>query len=155
MFPPYVKEVFSFGKCKISSYYEWRLISTAGKRKPVKRVSHLFSVSKASESAQEITFWYKKKMERNIWPHNMLISLYFLRTNLCRFYSKSNLHLHYLALGKVPFWLVAVFAYVASYTTSVFRNIFTPSRPHLLEKEGQPQHRELRALLFSNSAWVV
>ena len=35
-----------------------------------------------------------------------------------------HLHLHHLALGKVPFWLVAVFAYVASYTTSLFRNIF-------------------------------
>ena len=48
------------------------------------------------------------------------------------------LHLHHLALGKVPFWLVAVFAYVVSYTTSLFRNI-TPRRPHLLEKEGQPR----------------
>lgn len=86
----HVKEVFSFGKRKISSYYEWRVISTAGKRKPVKLVSHSFSVSRASESAQEIIFWYKK-MERNIWPYNILISLYFLRKNLCRFYSKSNM----------------------------------------------------------------
>ena len=54
-----VKEVFSFAKCKISSYYEWRLISTAGKHKPVKLVSHSFSVSRASESAQEIIFGYK------------------------------------------------------------------------------------------------
>ena len=31
-----------------------------------------------------------KKMERNIWPYNLLISLYFLRKNLCRFYGKNN-----------------------------------------------------------------
>ena len=48
-----------------------------------------------------------------------------------------HLHLHRLALGKVPFWLVAVFAYVASYTTSLFRNI-TPSRPHFAR--GKDSH---------------
>ena len=38
-------------------------------------------------------------------------------------------YIYNLALGKVPFWLVAVFAYVAPYTTSLLRNI-TPGRPH-------------------------
>ena len=32
-------------------------------------------------------------------------------------------HLLQLALSKVPFWLVTVFAYVHAYTTSLFRNI--------------------------------
>ena len=45
-----------------------------------------------------------------------------------------HLHLHYLALGKVPFWLVAVVAYMASYTTSLFRNI-TPSQPHFAREK--------------------
>jgi len=43
--------------------------------------------------------------------------------------------LHYLVLGKVPFWLVAVLAYLASYATSLFRNIFTPSRPHFAREK--------------------
>ena len=45
------------------------------------------------------------------------------------------LHVHSLALGKVSFWLVAVSAYVASYTTSLFRNIITPSRPHFAREK--------------------
>ena len=42
---------------------------------------------------------------------------------------RTYIHFHSLALGKVPFWLVAVFAYVAPYTTTFLRNI-TPGRPH-------------------------
>ena len=42
---------------------------------------------------------------------------------------RTYIHFHSLALGKVPFWLVAVFAYVAPYTTNLSRNI-TPGRPH-------------------------
>ena len=57
--------------------------------------------------------------------------------NRCTAGNCSNVILHYLALGKVPFWLVAVFAYVASYTTSLFRNI-TPSRPHFAR--GKDSH---------------
>ena len=53
--------------------------------------------------------------------------------NRCTAGNCSNVILHYLALGKVPFSLVAVFAYVAPYTTSLFRTS-TPSRPHLLER---------------------
>ena len=71
----HVKEVFSFGKCKISSYFEWRLISTAGKRKPVKRAYILI----------------QKKWREILGPIIYSVSLYFLRKNLCRFYSKSNM----------------------------------------------------------------
>ena len=41
--------------------------------------------------------------------------------NSCSF--TSHLHLHVPALGKVPFWLMAVSALVASNTTSLFRDI--------------------------------
>ena len=58
----------------------------------------------------------------------------------------SILHLHRLALGKVPFWLVAVFAYVASYTTSLFRNI-TPSRLHFAR--GKDSHNWFTFSLFA------
>ena len=53
-----------------------------------------------------------------------------------------------------PFKHVAVFAFVAWYTTSQFGNI-TPSPPHLLERKTRPQHREIRTLLFANSVWVL
>ena len=58
----------------------------------------------------------------------------------------SSRYLHRLALDKAPFWLVAVFAYVASYSTSLFsqaghillekRTTTTPgtSRPTLYEQ---------------------
>ena len=49
---------------------------------------------------------------------------------------------------------MAVFAYEASCTTSLFGN-FTPSRPHLLERNTRPQHFELAALLFANSSLNV
>ena len=52
-------------------------------------------------------------------------------------FSHSTNYLHYLALGKVPFWLVAVFAYVVSYTTSLFRNIFTRSPPHFAREKDR------------------
>ena len=51
------------------------------------------------------------------------------------------------ALTTVPPLVVS--AYVASYTTSLF------SRSLLLERTGQPQHRGLYPLLFSNSVWVL
>ena len=68
-----------------------------------------------------------------------------------------NFHFHlYLALGKVPFCLAAVFAYVTSYTTSLFRNNFSYQAGHLLlERKTRPQHRELHALLFRNNVWVL
>ena len=86
--------------------------------------------------------------------------------NRCTAGNCSNVILHCLALGKVPFWLVAVFAYAASYTTSLFRTS-PPSRPHLLETRTAPTQKwslfsyffltesELHALLFSNSVWVL
>jgi len=49
-------------------------------------------------------------------------------------------------------WLCA-----ASYATSLIGNI-TPSRPRFARERHnkvRPQHRELWALLFSNSAWIL
>ena len=46
----------------------------------------------------------------------------------------ANLHLHRVALGKVPFWLVAVFAYLASYTTSLFLGTSRQAGHILLER---------------------
>jgi len=65
-----------------------------------------------------------------------------------------NGNLHLLALGKVLFWLVAVFAYVASHTTSLFRNI-TLSRPHFVREKDSHRAWELHALFFTNSVWVL
>ena len=58
----------------------------------------------------------------------------------------------HLALSKVPFWLVAVFPYGASYATSLFRS----QAGHIFagEKETRPQHRELHVLLFTNNVPV-
>ena len=67
--------------------------------------------------------------------------------NRCTAGNCSNVILHYLALGKVPFWLVAVFAYMASYTASLFRT--SPlSRPHLLERRTTTTPRTSRRTLF-------
>ena len=43
---------------------------------------------------------------------------------------------------------------MASYTTSLFRDI-TAKPALLLERTGQPQHRGIYPLLFSNSVWVL
>ena len=61
-----------------------------------------------------------------------------------------HLHLHHPALGKVPFWLVAVFPYVASYTTSLFRNI-TPSRPHFAREKDSHNTENFTPYSF----WMV
>ena len=57
----------------------------------------------------------------NLWLRNLLAK-------------RNHLHLYHLTLGKVPFWLVAVFVYVTSYTTSLFGNIM-PSRPHFAREK--------------------
>ena len=61
-----------------------------------------------------------------------------------------HLHLHYLALlsAKFLFHLCLFFAYVTSYTTSLFRNIFTPSRPHLLKRRTATTPGTSRPTLF-------
>ena len=64
--------------------------------------------------------------------------------------SNSNSSSIYLALGKVPF-----FAYVASDTTSLFGTSRQATFGRERERETRPQHRELRALLFTNSVWVL
>ena len=67
--------------------------------------------------------------------------------NRCTALNCSNVILHYLALGKVPFWLVAGFAYVTSYTASLFRTS-PPSRPHLLERRTATTPGISRCTLF-------
>ena len=71
--------------------------------------------------------------------------------NRCKAGNCSNVNLHYLALGKVPFLLVAVFAYVASYTTSLFRTS-PPSRPHLLERRTATTPGTSRPTLFEKGS---
>ena len=63
--------------------------------------------------------------------------------------TNSNSSSIYLALGKVPFlrtWLPTPQAFWQHH-----------AKPHLVEREREtrPQHRELRALLFTNSVWVL
>lgn len=65
--------------------------------------------------------------------------------------SNSNSSSIYLALGKVPSlrtWLPTPQAFSEHH-----------AKPHLVEREREretrPQHRELRALLFSTRVWVL
>ena len=55
-----------------------------------------------------------------------------------------NSTLHRLALDKAPFWLVAVFAYVASYGTS----LFSQAGHILLEKRTAPTSGTSRSTLY-------
>ena len=77
--------------------------------------------------------WALKSIANSSGANMFLISINHLYRNSI-FWSHTLHALHSLALGKVPFRLVAVFAYVASYTISLFRNI-TPSRPHFFYRE--------------------
>ena len=110
---------------------------------------------------RESTPWEKKKEKKGLIildPHVQAQSLPVhgclcpdcLCTDLPFETSTQNVcqDLHYLALGKLRFWLVAVFAYVTSYTTSLFKNIFTLSRPHLLERRTATTPGTSRPTLF-------
>ena len=81
-----------------------------------------------------------------------MVSNYLEKWKECRrlVYFALCIHILSLLLAK-SLWLVAVFAYEASYTTSLFGRI-TPSRPHLTGRKTRPQHRELPASLFANSS---
>ena len=102
------------------------------------RIWHLILFSSSST-----TFWIKELCNRQSFQNyvqvqnHIIIWLWAYNSHKSGKKKHIHLHLHRLALGKVPFWLVAVFAYVASYTTSLFRNI-TPSRPHFAR--GKESH---------------
>lgn len=86
----YVKEVFSFASAKSVHTMSGGLSRLQANADPW-NLFPTYSLLAEQANPQKRLFFDTKKMERNIWPYNILISLYFLRKNLCRFYSKSNM----------------------------------------------------------------